>query len=183
MNGKWLRLGTLAAVAALIGALALSTTAFAQAGTPEASGGGGRGRGFGMGGGWGGPGNSLAAVAAEVLGLEPADLAAALAEGQTIADIAQAQGVALDTIVNAAIAPRAEFLSQAVAAGRLTQALADARLATMKANLTAQLSAPHTPRGPGLGVPGSAFVDADGDGVCDNTGTQQPRGPRGGAGR
>ncbi len=134
--------------------------------------------GGGRGGVWGGPDNSLVAAAANVLGLDRTTLVAELNAGKTIADVAQAHDVALDRIVDAAVAPRADSLKQAVADGRFTQAQADAMLATMKTNLTAQLSAPHavTPRGTGTGT---AFVDADGDGVCDNLGTQQPRGPRG----
>jgi hypothetical protein len=185
MNGKWLKVGMLAAVTALVGALALSTTAYAQGTTPQDGGGAGAGRRFGAGlrGAWGGPSNSLVTVAADVLGMEPADLVAILAEGQTIAEVAQAQGVAPDTIVNAAVAARAEVLNQAVADGRMTQAQADAMLANMKASLTAQLNVPHTPLGTGTGVPGSAFVDADGDGVCDNGATRQSTGPHGRWGR
>lgn len=176
MNTKWLKLGALAVLVAVVGALVVSATAFAQgpAGNPSA----GRGGGYGLGGGWGGPDSSLVAVAAEVLGLDQAALVAELNAGQTIADVAQAQGVALDEIVEAFIAPRVDALNQAVADGRLTQAQADTMLATMTANGTAQLSAPHTPRPRGNG-PGLGFVDADGDGVCDQPGPHQPQGPRG----
>ncbi len=190
MNNKWLKLGTLAALAAVVGALVISTAAFAQgpAGAPPSGVGvgyglGGRGGGRGgmpLGGAsrWGGTDSSLVSVAAEVLGMDRTALVAALNDGQTIADVAQAEGVALEEIVDAFLAPRADALAQAVADGRLTQAQADTMLAMMKANVTAQLSAPHTvtPRGNGIGT---GFVDADGDGVCDNLGTQQPRGPRG----
>jgi hypothetical protein len=183
MNSKWLKLGTIAALAAVVGALVVSATAFAQgpAGNPP----GGAGVGYGLGGRgsrrggmWGGPDGSLVAVAAEVLGLDRTALVAELNAGQTIADVAKAEGVALDKIVDAFVAPGAEALAQAVADGRITQAQADTMLATMKANVTAQLSAPFEPRGYGLGT-GTSFVDADGDGVCDNLGTAQPRGPRG----
>jgi hypothetical protein len=174
MYSKWLKIGMVATVAALVGSLALSATAFAQSGTPPA---GGR-YGAGVRGAWGGPNNSLVAVAAEVLGLDRIELAAALAEGQTIADVAAAQGVALDTLVDAAIAARAEFLTQAVAEGRFTQAQVDAMLATMRANITAQLSATHSVTGSGVGA-GQGYVDADGDGVCDYGATRQAPG-RGG---
>ncbi len=181
MNNKWLKLGTIAMLVAVVGALALSATAFAQEPVgvqPFGGRGGGYGLGGGRGGAWGGPDNSLVAVAANVLGMDQTELVAALNSGQTIADVAKAKGVALDKIVDAFIARRAEALNQAVTDGRLTQAQADTMLATMKANVTAQLSAPHavTPRGTGLGT---GFVDANGDGVCDNCGTSQPRGPRG----
>ncbi|MEK7324372.1 MAG: hypothetical protein AAB217_03835, partial [Chloroflexota bacterium] len=180
MNNKWLKLGTIAMLVAVAGALALGATAFAQgpAGNPPAGVGVGYGLGGGRGGAWGGPDSSLVAVAANVLGMDQAELVAALNSGQTIADVAKAKGVALDKIVDAFIAPRVDALNQAVADGRLTQAQADTMLATMKANFTAQVSAPHavTPRGASGGM---SFVDADGDGVCDNLGAQQPRSPRG----
>ncbi len=180
MNNKWLKLGTIAMLVAVVGALALSAAAFAQgpAGDPPGGVGVGYGLGGGRGGAWGGPDSSLVAVAANVLGVDQTELVAALNSGQTIADVAKAKGVALDKIVDAFLAQRAEALTQAVADGRLTQAQADTMLVTMKANVAAQLSAPHavTPRGNGIGT---GFVDADGDGVCDNCGTSQPRGSRG----
>lgn len=182
MNGKWLKLGMVATVVALAGALALSTTAFAQAGTPAAGPrGGGNGMGAGVRGAWGGPGNSLVTVAAEAMEMERVELVAELNAGQTIADVAAARGVVLDTIVDAMVAPRAAWLSQAVAAERLTQAQADTMLATMQAQVLAQLSAPHTPYGSGLGG-GMGFVDADGDGVCDTGGGTMPGANRGGRG-
>lgn len=181
MNNKWLKLGAIAMLVAAVGALVISATAFAQEPVgvqPFGGQGGGYGLGGGRGGRWGGPDSSLVAVAAEALGMDRTALVAELNTGKTIADVAEAQAVALEEIVDAFIAQRADALNQAVADGRLTQAQADTMLAAMEASVTAQLSAPHpvTPRGNGMGM---GFVDADGDGVCDNCGTVQPRGPRG----
>lgn len=178
MNTKWMRLGVVATALALAGAVALNVPAFAQGGAP---GNGPRGGGMGMGL-RGGAENSLIVIAADVLGLEQADLVADLRAGQTIAEVAEAQGVALDTLVDAIMVERSAWLNQAVAAGRLTQAQADAHLATMRATVLAGLTAPHTPNalGPGNGM---GFVDADGDGVCDTGGGTGPganRGRRGG---
>jgi hypothetical protein len=131
---------------------------------------------------WGGPDNSLAAVAARVLGMEQTALVADLNAGKTIADVAVAKGVALDKIVAAFVQPHVDWLNQAVADGKLTRAQADEYIATMKANITVKLSAPFTPRGNGNG---QGFVDANGDGVCD-VGGQTPRsgqGQRGGGAR
>ncbi len=174
MNSKWMKMGLVASAVALVGVLAFSAPAFAQDSTPPTP---ARGGGYGLGvrGAWGGPSNSLVAVAAQVLGLERTELVAALAQGQTIADVAAAKGVALDTIVDAMLAPRVAFLNEAVAAGRLTQAQADTMLATMRTNVTAQLG---TVRSAGTGT-GLGFADANGDGVCDNLGTGQTGGPRG----
>jgi hypothetical protein len=130
---------------------------------------------------WGGPDNSLVAVAARVLGMDQTALVAELNAGQTIADVAQVKGVALDQIVTAYVQPHVDWLTQAVEDGKITQAQADQYIATMKANLTAKLSVPFAPRGNGNGT---GFVDADGDGVCD-VGGQSPRSqtPRSGQGQ
>ena len=138
-------------------------------GTPGAGNGmGQRGGMGGMRGQMGGPQQSLIAVAADTLGMPQADLIAQLQGGKTIAQVAGEKNVALDTIVNAFVATRQARMAQAVAAGRMTQAQADAMLATMRANVTAQLSQPWSPQGPGAGA---GYVDANGDGVCDNAGS------------
>ena len=127
---------------------------------------------------WGGPDNSLVAVAAKVLGMEQTALVAELNTGKTIADVAQVKGVALDKIVTAFVQPHVEWLMQAVKDGKLTQAQADEYIATMKANLTAKLSAPFVSRG---NSNGQGFVDANGDGICDVGGLtpQSGQGQRG----
>jgi len=133
--------------------------------------GNGMGRRGGMGGmmsQMGGPAQSLVAVAAQQLGINQADLVTQLQGGKTIAQVASEKNVALDTIVNAFVATRQARMAQAVAAGRMTQAQADAMLATLRANVTAQLSQPWSPQGPGMGA---GYADANGDGVCDNAGS------------
>ncbi len=167
MTGKWTKFG-MVAVVVLVSLFALAGVASAQGPQP-----GGRG---GMGG-WGGPQNSLIAVAANVLGVDQATLVSTLNSGKTIADVAKDKGIALDKIVETFLAPRVEYLKNAVTAGRLTQAQADAWLATMKTNVTAQLNAKFTPRGYGMGT---GFVDANNDGVCDNCGTGGGMGRMGG---
>ncbi len=122
---------------------------------------------FGMGPRWGGPAGSLITVAAEQLSMTPAELLAELQAGQTIAQVAGEKGVAVETIVEAFVALRAERLAELVTNGQLTQEQADAMLAAMRANVTARLSEPWSAGGPGRGR-GPGFTDADGDGVCDN---------------
>ena len=180
MNGKGTKLGILA-VAFLIALFAVGGVASAQ-GPGQGSQPGGAGRGPGGRGGFGGPQDSLVAVAAQVLGMDQATLVSTLNSGKTIADVAKDKGIALDKIVDAFVAKRAETLKSAVAAGRMTQAQADTQLATVKADVTAQLSAKFTPQGYGLGT---GFVDANQDGVCDQCGmaVSQQRGPGGRRGR
>ncbi len=167
MNGKWMKFAMIA-LAVLISVMALGSVASAQG--PQTGGPGGMG-------GWGGPQNSLVAVAAKILGIDQATLVSTLNGGKTIADVAKDKGIALDKIVDAFLAPRVEYLKSAVTAGRFTQAQADAWLATMKTNVTAQLNAKFTPRGYGMGT---GFVDANNDGVCDNCGMGGGMGRMGG---
>lgn len=93
------------------------------------------GRGFGMGFGGYGPD-----VLAEALGLEADALYAELQAGKTIAEIAEAQGVELDAIVEAMSAAHAEQLAAAVEAGYLTQEQADAMQALHEANMSSGLA-------------------------------------------
>ena len=123
--------------------------------------------GFGMGPRWGGSGGSLITVAAEQLGLTPTELITELQAGKTIAQVAGEKGVAVETIVEAFVALRAERLAELVANGQLTQEQSDAMQAAMRANVTVRLSEAWTPRGPGQGT-GPGYADQDGDGVCDN---------------
>lgn len=136
---------------------------------------------FGIGPRWGGPDNSLVVVAAEQLGLTPTELITELQSGKTIAQVAAEHNVVLDTIVDAFLASRAEWLTEQVANGQLTQEQADALLASMKANVTARLNQEWSP--PGFGqenCPG--FVDEDGDGICDHAGSGQGPGQGDGSG-
>jgi hypothetical protein len=108
----------------------------------------------GHGGHGGGPGLD---VAAEVLGLSEADLRDALAtEGATLADVAEEQGVDLDTLVEALVTAQAERIAEAVADGRITQEEADERLADLEERVTERVTSPLPDRGErhGRGGPG-----------------------------
>ena len=191
--------GTIVAIATSMLAVAAMALAFAPgvlAQTPNPQGGAGNGVGPGAGNsaaagarnpgvgmgigmgmrgqtGMGGPQSSLISVAAHELGLTNTELVTALGGTKSIAQVAAEHNVAVSAIVDAFLAPRIENLNAAVAAGRITQAQADAMLATMRTNVTEQVNAVWTPRGTGAGAgsaAGAGFLDADGDGVCDNMG-------------
>lgn len=137
MNSKWLKIGLAVVVIVVIAVAAVSASA------------------QGTRGGWGFAGaDSLISVAAEKLGIEPADLIAQLNDGKTIAELAEAKGVALDTIVDAFLAPRVERMQSAVDAKWMTQELADTMLANMKAQVTLRLAEPFTTAAPGGFGPG-----------------------------
>jgi hypothetical protein len=161
------RLGIAAALAgaATTVALLFGGTAFAQEQTPttpsteQAAPQGGRGGPFGKGGkgGIGGRGMN-AAIVAKALGIDEAALRTELEAGKSVADLASAKGVALDTIVNALIEDQTAQLKTAVAAGTLTQAQADGLIANAKVTLPGHLQTrrvqglpDHGRGGPGMG--------------------------------
>ncbi len=72
----------------------------------------------------------MLAVVAQVLGMEPPALVQALREGATVAALAEARGVALDTVITAVLAPRLVHWESLVAEGALTAAQKET-LATM----------------------------------------------------
>lgn len=172
---KLLVIGALAAFVAVIGLAAFSATAaFAQGPLPT------RMPMYGLGmGGLGGPQNSLVAVAAKVLGMDQTALVAELNAGKTIADVAKAKNVAVEKIVNAFVDARAQTLQAAVDAKRITQAQADARLATIKEQAQKDVNAKLTPYAYGAGrgyMMGFGAMEPDNDGVCDCCGVNRPAG-------
>jgi hypothetical protein len=121
-----------------------------------------------MGGHRGGPGLSAAATA---IGIEEAALRTALEDGQTIAEVAAANNVDVQKVIDAIVAEMNSHLAEAVTDGHLTQAQAD----EMKANATERATAlvngerpaggPGGPGGPGFGgrfgpPPGAAADDS-----------------------
>ncbi len=76
------------------------------------------------------------AEAAEAIGIDEADLRAALDEGDTIADVAEANGVDVDVVVDAMVDAKAARLAEKVTEGRITQAEADEKLAEAEARIT-----------------------------------------------
>jgi len=136
MKINWKRIGIFATLIALAGVMVISAVTLAQ----------GSGNGNGPGGCRGDHANSLVAVAAETLGMERADLVAELQDGKTIAQVAEEQGVDIQAIVEAFLAPRAEMLAEAVAEGRITQEQADRMLDRMTEKVTKRLNEPFSPR-------------------------------------
>lgn len=168
------RLLTILVSGALIALLALGVADSALAQGPGGQGAPGR---AGQQARAGGPAQSLVGMAAAELGITQAELVAELRAGTTIADALTAGGVNPASFIDSFVATRAERLDAAVAAGRLTRAEADAQLAMARSLATARIYQPFTSRGPSgqspragqaQGPGGPGFVDANGDGVCDN---------------
>ena len=124
---------------------------------------GGRGGKRGLGGG------GQMDIVAETLGMTTDELREALADGQTIAELAEAKGVALEDIAAALVTEHTERLQQAVENGRLTQEEADEKIAEMQVKILEQLESGEFGGPVGPGVPGG----------CDGPGGMGG-GPRGG---
>jgi hypothetical protein len=96
-----------------------------------------------------GPGGQVVAGA---LGIDEATLRTELQSGKTIAEIAQAHGVDVQKVVDALVADLKTHLDADVAAGRITQAQADQKLADAPARITDMVN--HKPPVGGPGGPG-----------------------------
>ena len=94
-------------------------------------------------------------IAAETVGIETKDFVTALREGQTPAQIAEANGSSGQSIIDAIIADAQERLDQAVADGKITQEQADRRLVeiTEKATHWVENGLPQRPEGDQPGQP------------------------------
>ena len=149
INWKRISMSGIAVIVALVGVLAISSVAFAQG--PGGKGPDGQGTAGNECGGvigrQGGSANSMVSVAADLLGMERADLVAELQAGKTIAQVAEGLGVDPQTIVDAFIAIRTENLAEAVANGCITQEQADLMLENLAEEAAACVYEPFNPAG------------------------------------
>ena len=88
------------------------------------------------------------AVVAETLGLTEQEVRDAISNGQTLAQLAEANGSSAKELVDAILADIKTHLDEEVAAGDLTQAEADAHLAEAKARVTEFVNNTKPPQGP-----------------------------------
>ena len=149
-----------AGAAAVVGAVSvhaaqnpISINGIAAAANPAA------GMGYGPPGGHGGPGMGDRAedqqVIATAIGITTTQLDSELAGGKTIAQVAQAHGVAVDKVISALVAAETKEIDQRVSAGQMTQAQADHMKAGLQQRATDQVNGTgHGPGGPGHGGPG-----------------------------
>ena len=109
-------------------------------------------------------------TAAETLGVTEDELRDALRGGDTLAEVAEREGVAVDTLVQALVAEARERLAAAVEDGRLTQAEADGKAADLQERITTAVQ-----EGGGFGRghgPGRGHGRDDADADADADGTQ-----------
>lgn len=102
-------------------------------------------------------------AAAEAIGIEVEDLREALMGGETIAEVAEANGVAVADVVAAMVAEAQEHLAEGVEEGRITQERADEMAAELEERITDLVNGELPARGqhgPGFpGRPGGAGAD------------------------
>ncbi|MFP5334153.1 MAG: hypothetical protein ACLGIV_02470 [Actinomycetes bacterium] len=90
-------------------------------------------------------------TAAETLGVTTDELRDALRDGQTLAEVAEAQGVEVDALVDALVAAAQERLDEAVSDGRITQERADEIAGTLEERIAQHVEQGVPTRGDGLG--------------------------------
>ena len=92
-------------------------------------------------------------VAANAIGVDVQDLLTQLSDGSTVADVAGANSVDVQTVIDALVAEAEAHLDEKVADGDLTQAEADERLAEITDRITDMVNnGPSFERG-GFGRP------------------------------
>ena len=97
-------------------------------------------------------------VVADALGITVDELATALQGGQSIADVAAAEGVDVQVVVDAIVAEAEARIAQGVTDGRFTQDEADAKLADLTARITERV---NQAGGFGRGGRGPGHMDVD----------------------
>ncbi|TFV56646.1 hypothetical protein E4P41_15415 [Geodermatophilus sp. DF01-2] len=104
-------------------------------------------------------GHDLTAVAT-ALGTGEDELRTALeADGATLAQVAEEQGVELDTLVAALVEAEREGIAEAVEDGRTTQEAADERLADLEQRVTERVTSPRDDHPHGAGRHGGPGDD------------------------
>ena len=90
-------------------------------------------------------------IAATAIGISTEDLRTALQDGQSLAEVAQANGVDPQVVIDAFVADLQTHLAARVESGALTQAEADEKLANATERITAMVNGdfPDRPFGPG----------------------------------
>lgn len=105
-------------------------------------------------------------VAAKAIGISEADLLTALQSGKTMADVAKANNVDPQKVIDALVQDDLAEHAAAVTAGTLTQAQADAQKANVTQHATDQVDS-TPPAGPGPGGP--AAPPSGGSGTSGST--------------
>ena len=101
----------------------------------------------------GGPGKDVAAIAS-VLKLTEAELKTQVQSGKTLAQIATAQSVSVQSVINVLVAGMQAHIAEELASGEITQAQATTKLASVTAKATERVNSVQPARGEGNGPRG-----------------------------
>ena len=101
----------------------------------------------------GGPGKNVAAIAS-VLKLTEAELKTQVQSGKTLAQIATAQSVSVQSVINVLVADMQAHIAEELASGEITQAQATTKLASVTAKATERVNSVQPARGEGNGPRG-----------------------------
>ncbi len=114
--------------------------------------------------GHGGPGGPASKAIADYLGLTAAQIGSDLKSGQTLAQIATAQGKTVSGLEDAIVADAKTHLDAAVAAGKLTSAQEASMLSDLQSHVADMVNSSGPPAGGpgGPGGPGSASSTTNG---------------------
>ena len=92
-------------------------------------------------------------LVAGAIGITAAQLQTELASGKTIAQVAQAHGVSVDTVISKWVASENQEIDDRVKAGQLTQAQADQQKAQTQQRVTDEVNGTHPAGGRPAGAP------------------------------
>ncbi len=110
-----------------------------------------------------GPGRFDGQIVADLLGVDAATLRTEVMNGSTLAEVATAQGVDPQAVIDGLVAEAKTHLDQGVADGRLSQDEADARLTEMTTRITDAVNNGGGFGPGGMGPRGGHGPDDDGD--------------------
>ena len=120
-----------------------------------------------------GPGGPGMEAVESALGVTADELHTALESGQTIAQVAVAKGVEVQTVIDAIVASATTHIDQAVTSGRITQAEADQKKADLMTQVTDMVNKGRPAGGPGGGRPGGPHRGPGSDGPPADGGSGQ----------
>ncbi len=110
-------------------------------------------------------------TAAKALGMTTEELGTALRDGQSLADVANAQGLTVDELVQALVADAEDELATAVKDGRLTQDQADTIKASLQERITDRVNGVRPQWGGGRGFHGPSDMPPGSDDAPSSGGT------------
>ena len=96
-----------------------------------------------------GPGKNVAAIAS-ILKLTEAELKTQVESGKTLAQIATSHGVSVQSVIGVLVTDMQAHIAQEVASGKITQAEATTKLASVTAKATERVNSVQPARGEGM---------------------------------